>query len=57
MTDVDLNRAGTMLTCTNPDCGCRLRIEAPCPHGSTYTCACGHPFEPVEQGPLADAPA
>lgn len=36
------NEAGTVLTCTNPECGCRLRIEKPCPHGDTYTCACGH---------------
>lgn len=40
------NQAGTVLTCTNPDCGCRLRIEEPCPHGDTYTCACGHRMEP-----------
>jgi hypothetical protein len=44
----DLNRAGTVLTCSNDDCGCRLRIEAPCPHGDTYTCACGHPFEALD---------
>lgn len=43
--DASANTAGTELTCSNPDCGCRLRIEQPCPHGSTYTCACGHPFE------------
>jgi hypothetical protein len=42
------NRAGTVLTCSNDDCECRLRIEAPCPHGDTYTCACGHPFEVVD---------
>ena len=39
------NEAGTVLTCSNPDCDCRLRIEQPCPHGDAYTCACGHPFE------------
>ena len=36
------NEAGTVLTCTNPDCDCRLRIEQPCPHGDVYTSACGH---------------
>lgn len=41
------NTAGTVLTCTNDDCSCRLEIKQPCPHGSTYTCACGHPFEPA----------
>ena len=39
------NETGTILTCSNSDCGCELRIEKPCPHGDTYTCACGHPFE------------
>ena len=34
--------AGTQLTCTNPDCGCRLRVEEPCPHGDDFTCGCGH---------------
>ncbi|MCU0310982.1 MAG: metallothionein [Acidimicrobiales bacterium] len=51
------NQTGAILTRTNPDCGCRLRIEQPCPHGDTYTCACGHPLEPLAQSPLADAPA
>lgn len=36
------NRPGTVLTCTNAECGCQLTIDAPCPHGSTYRCACGH---------------
>jgi len=27
------NQIGAVLTCTNPDCGYRLRIEQPCPHG------------------------
>lgn len=36
------NDSGTILTCPNPDCGCRLRIEQPCPHGEEYKCACGH---------------
>jgi hypothetical protein len=50
------NTAGTILSCTNGECGCRLRIEEPCPHGDSYTCACGHPFEDVDQLPLTDAP-
>ena len=34
---------GDRLTCTNPGCGCRLRIEVPCPHAEIdYRCACGH---------------
>ena len=44
----DANQVGTVLTCSNHDCGCRLRIESPCPHGDTYTCACGHPFEAID---------
>lgn len=50
------NETGTILTCTNADCGCRLRIEEPCPHGDTYTCACGHQFEEMESS-TADLPA
>lgn len=50
------DEAGTILTCTNPECGCRLRIEVPCPHGEAYTCACGHPFRSFEAS-LADVPA
>lgn len=47
--------AGTTLTCTNPDCGCELTIVRPCPHGDTYTCACGHRLEsvPGPGGPAA----
>lgn len=48
--------AGTVLTCTNAECGCRLRIEVPCPHGDTYVCACGHEFRPVGSGPPTDIP-
>jgi hypothetical protein len=48
---MDTNRSwsttGATLTCTNPDCACELQILTPCPHGDTYTCACGHPFEAV----------
>ncbi len=43
------NTPGTRLTCANPDCDCELQINKPCPHGSTYTCACGHPLAPSEQ--------
>jgi len=50
------NEPGTILTCTNPECGCRLRIEAPCHHGGNYTCACGHPFVPAGNA-LTDIPA
>ena len=50
------NQSGTVLTCSNEGCGCRLRIEEPCPHGDQYTCACGHPFESAN-APLADSPA
>ena len=49
------NLTGTILTCTNAECGCRLRIERPCPHGAAYTCACGHVFEQAGDFPLADA--
>jgi hypothetical protein len=51
------NERGTILTCTNDDCACRLRIEEPCPHGDTYTCACGHALEEATTGPPTDAPA
>lgn len=54
--NADSNKAGTVLTCANDDCGCRLRIEEPCPHGDTYTCACGHPFVASASG-AADKPA
>jgi hypothetical protein len=43
---------GQLLSCTNAACGCRLRVDAPCPHGDTYTCACGHPLtSAVEPNP------
>jgi hypothetical protein len=50
-TDMDdaMNTSGTWLSCTNTDCPCELRIKTPCPHGASYTCACGHPFEAVAQ--------
>jgi hypothetical protein len=38
------NQRGVTLTCTNDDCPCELQINVPCPHGDTYTCACGHPL-------------
>lgn len=40
------NEPGVVLSCTNEDCGCRLRIEQPCPHGDGYKCACGHDLRP-----------
>jgi hypothetical protein len=43
----DDNQAGTVLTCTNTECDCRLRIDKPCPHGDNYICACGHQLEPT----------
>ena len=45
--DESKNVSGTRLTCTNADCACELQINTPCPHGTTYTCACGHPLEPI----------
>ena len=27
----------------------RPRIERPCPHGDTYTCACGHVLHPIDR--------
>lgn len=47
--DTEANTTGTQLTCTNTDCDCMLEIITPCPHGTTYTCACGHA---MEQAPL-----
>lgn len=41
------NVARTRLTCSDPDCPCELEIITPCPHGSNYTCACGHALHPV----------
>jgi hypothetical protein len=42
------NEAGTVLSCSNENCGCQLRIEKPCPHGDTYKCACGHDLKPTD---------
>ena len=55
MSDATNNMVGTILACGNPDCGCRLCIEQPCPHGSAYRCACGYRFEHAGDFPLADA--
>ena len=44
MDEID-NVSGTILTCSNPECGCELEIIQPCPHGPEYTCACGQPLE------------
>jgi hypothetical protein len=43
---------GTILTCTNDDCTCRLRVEQPCPHGDDFRCGCGHDLVALE----GDAP-
>ena len=43
------NEPGTTLTCTDDACGCELTIQKPCPHGDTYTCACGHPLKAADQ--------
>ena len=51
------NETGTVLTCTNPECGCRLRIDEPCPHGDNYTCACGHAFTDASTVAMRDMPA
>lgn len=45
--DPSENIAGTRLTCSNTECGCELHITKPCPHGSTYRCACGHELRAV----------
>jgi hypothetical protein len=42
------NEPGVVLTCTDPECTCRLVIESPCPHGDNYKCACGHDFVEAE---------
>lgn len=47
---------GTTLTCTNDDCGCRIQVLQPCPHGDTYTCACGHDLAPVGGDPIPPTP-
>jgi len=47
---------GTTLTCSNDECDCLLRVERPCPHGNTYTCACGHPMQESGAG-TSDLPA
>ena len=46
---------GTILTCTNADCSCRLEVQEPCPHGDDFTCACGHAFTTVPPD-VPDAP-
>lgn len=47
---------GTTLTCTNDDCGCRIQVLQPCPHGDTYTCACGHDLAAVGGDPIPPTP-
>jgi hypothetical protein len=46
---------GTVLTCTNTECGCRLQVQVPCPHGEGYTCACGHDLVPADDAGGGDA--
>jgi hypothetical protein len=41
---------GTVLTCANANCECRLQVQVPCPHGDEYTCACGHGLVPADDG-------
>ncbi len=48
------NTSGDTLTCSNDECDCLLRVERPCPHGATYTCACGHPMH--DAGGTTDFP-
>jgi len=48
MLEAQQNVAGARMTCSNPDCDCELQISKPCPHGSNYTCACGHPMESAD---------
>ena len=43
--------AGTELTCDSADCGCKIRVEQPCPHGDAYVCGCGHPLSPIVTDP------
>ena len=47
---------GTALTCTDTECGCRLLVQVPCPHGEGYTCACGHDLVPADDADGAIAP-
>lgn len=45
--------SGTVMTCKNGECGCRVRVESECGcegAGASYVCTCGEPM--VE---LADA--
>jgi metallothionein len=49
------NTKGTVLTCTHPDCHCRVLIqeECHCPgvgEASSYRCACGAELVPVSEG-------
>jgi hypothetical protein len=45
MLETEENITGTRMICTNLECGCELEIVIPCPHGTDYTCACGHEME------------
>ncbi|HYI62912.1 MAG TPA: hypothetical protein VEW93_14050 [Acidimicrobiales bacterium] len=48
--------AGTLLTCTNQECGCRLQVQEPCPHGDGYICGCGHELTAGSRPPLPPTP-
>ena len=45
---------GTVLTCSHAHCGCRIVVTSACgcdhEDGATYTCACGAPMQPVDEG-------
>jgi metallothionein len=46
---------GTILTCTHPECNCRVLVQAEChcpgaTGGSTCRCACGADLVPAEAG-------
>lgn len=37
-----------LLSCSNDDCDCLIRVERPCPHGGgAYQCACGGEMVPA----------
>jgi hypothetical protein len=48
--------AGTLMTCTNDDCSCRLQVVEPCPHGDDFRCGCGHPFTTTDAAGTSDTP-
>lgn len=48
--------AGTVLTCSNTECGCRVEVQEPCPHGDAYTCACGALLSASDGDPVPPTP-